>query len=134
LRILISDSAYVDIKAIKEYYIDEGVPHIGEQFISSIIEHIETLPANPDIGRKVAEFNTKKIRELIHNPFRIIYLREEQSVHVVRVWRSERLLKLQDTRYTRKKRNITRQFNTDSFFIGQNRPIQNEPVNCDVMC
>ncbi len=95
--ILISDSAYADLKAIKEYYIEEAVPHIGEQFISSIIEHIETLSENPDIGRKVPEFNTKKIRELIHNPFRIIYLREEKSIHVVRVWRSERLLKLQNT-------------------------------------
>jgi len=100
LRVVISDSAYADlkaIKAIKEYYNDEGVPHIGGQFISSIIEHIETLPDNPDIGKIVPEFDTKKIRELIHNPFRIIYLREEKSIHVVRVWRSERLLKLQNT-------------------------------------
>ncbi len=97
MRVLISDSAYADLKAIKEYYIEGGVPHIGEQFISSIIEHIETLPDNPDIGRKVPEFDTKKIRELIHSPFRIIYLREEKSIHVVRVWRSERLLKLQNT-------------------------------------
>jgi len=97
LKILISDSAYSDLEAIKEYYIEEGVPHIGEQFIVSIIEHIETLPANPDIGRKVPEFNTDKIRELIHGPFRVVYLREEQSIHVVRIWRSEKLLKLENT-------------------------------------
>ncbi len=97
MRILISDSAYADFKAIKEYYNNEGVPHIGEQFLSSIIEHIETLCDNPDIGKKVPEFDTKKIRELIHVPFRIIYLREEKSIHVVRVWRSERLLKLHNT-------------------------------------
>ena len=97
MRVLISDSAYEDLIDIKEYYSDEGVPHIGEQFILSIIKHIETIPDNPDIGRKVPEFNTKKIRELIHNPFRIIYLREEKSIHIVRVWRSERLLKLINT-------------------------------------
>ncbi|MBL1275039.1 MAG: type II toxin-antitoxin system RelE/ParE family toxin [Ectothiorhodospiraceae bacterium] len=97
MKILISDSAYTDLEAIKEYYTEEGVPHIGEQFIVSIIEHIETLPANPDIGRKVPEFNTDKIRELIHGPFRVVYLREEQSIHVVRIWRSERLLKLENT-------------------------------------
>ncbi len=97
MKILISDSAYSDLEAIKEYYTEEGVPHIGEKFIVSIIEHIETLPANPDIGRKVPEFNTDKIRELIHGPFRVVYLREEQSIHVVRIWRSERLLKLENT-------------------------------------
>jgi len=97
LKIFISDSAYFDLEAIKEYYTEEGVPHIGEQFIVSIIEHIETLPANPDIGRKVPEFNIDKIRELIHGPFRVVYLREESSIYVVRIWRSERLLKLENT-------------------------------------
>lgn len=97
MRILISDSAYADFEAIKEYYTEEGVPHIGEQFILSIIEHIETIPANPDIGRKVPEFDADKIRELIHGPFRVVYLREEQSIHIVRVWRSERLLNLENT-------------------------------------
>ncbi len=96
MRVLISDSAYIDLVAIKEFYTKEGVPHIGERFIVTIIDHIETLPANPDIGRKVPEFNIDKIRELIHKPFRIVYLREVTSIHVVRIWRSERLLKLED--------------------------------------
>jgi plasmid stabilization system protein ParE len=97
LIILISDSGYVDFKTIKEYYLEQGVPHIGEQFVSNIIEQIETLPETPDIGRKIPEFNTNKIRELIHTPFRIIYLREEKSIHIARVWRSEKLLKMQNT-------------------------------------
>jgi len=97
LKIFISDSAYSDFEAIREYYTEKGVPHIGKQFIVSIIEHIETIPANPDIGRKVPEFNTDKIRELIHEPFRVVYLREGQSIHIIRVWRSERLLKLENT-------------------------------------
>ncbi len=97
MKILISDSAYADLESIIEYYTEMGVPHIGAQFIASIIEHIETIPANPDIGRKVPEFNTDKIRELIHSPFRVVYLREEKLIHVVRVWRSERLLKQEDT-------------------------------------
>lgn len=98
MKILISNSAYSDLEAIKEYYTEKGVPQVGKQLIARIIEHIETLPANPDIGRKVPEFNTEKIRELIHSPFRVVYLREKQSVHIIRIWRSERLLKLNDTR------------------------------------
>jgi len=97
LKIVISDSAYADFESIIEYYTERGVSHIGEQFVVSIIEHIETIPSNPDIGRKVPEFNTDKIRELIHGPFRVVYLREEKLIHVVRVWRSERLLKLENT-------------------------------------
>lgn len=97
MSILFSESASSDFEAIKAYYDQEGVPHIGERFIGSIIEQIEMLTQHPDIGRKVPEFNTDKIRELIHGPFRVVYLREEQSIHIIRIWRSERLLKLEQT-------------------------------------
>ncbi len=97
MKILISDSAFNDLEAIKEHYLEEGVPQIGIEFVIEIIKHIETIPANPKIGRKVPEFNEKNIRELIHPPFRIVYLNEERTIHVIRVWRSERLLNLTDT-------------------------------------
>ena len=92
MKVYISDSGFKDLERIKDYYFEEGAPRIGEEFVVSIIAHIETLIDNPDIGRMVPEFGEKKIRELIHPPFRIVYLRESDSVHVVRVWRSERLL------------------------------------------
>lgn len=94
---MISDSAFNDLKDIKEYYTDEGVPQTGDEFIAHIIALIETLIDNPEIGRKVPEFNEKNIRELIHSPFRIVYLKEEKNIHVIRIWRSERLLNLKDT-------------------------------------
>jgi len=72
-------------------------PHVGNDFVNNIISHIESLKENPDIGRKVPEFNESNIRELIHVPFRIVYLREVKLIHVVRVWRSERLLNLDGT-------------------------------------
>jgi plasmid stabilization system protein ParE len=97
VKIYISGSAFDDLERIKEYYTAEGVPHIGDEFVASIIEHIQTLRDNPDIGRIVPEFGEKKIREIIHPPFRIVYLRELSSVHVIRVWRSERLLILPES-------------------------------------
>ena len=97
MKILISDSAFNDLEAIKEHYLEEGVPQIGIEFVIKIIKHIETLPTNPEIGRKVPEFNEKNIRELIHSPFRIVYLIEKRTIHVIRVWRSERLLNLTNT-------------------------------------
>ena len=94
MKIFISNSAFNDLESIKKYYTEEHVPHIEEKFVVSIINHIQTLNENPDIGRVVPEFDEKKIRELIHPPFRIVYLREQNSIHVIRIWRSERLLKL----------------------------------------
>ncbi|WP_372737005.1 type II toxin-antitoxin system RelE/ParE family toxin [Neptunomonas sp.] len=92
MNISFSKSAVEDLESIKNYYLDQGVPHIGEGFVIAIVEHIETLAQHPDIGRAVPEFNDEHIRELIHPPFRIVYLRESISIKIVRVWRSERLL------------------------------------------
>jgi len=92
MKILISNSAVSDLENVKGYYEEEGVPEIGLKIVTSIIEHIQTLKENPDIGRIIPEFGETKIRELIHPPFRVVYLREQHSVHIVRVWRSERLL------------------------------------------
>lgn len=96
MKVFFSESALSDLEEIIKHYSDEGIPHIGKAFVASIIEHTETLPKNPDIGRMVPEFQEPKIRELIHPPFRIVYLRESKSIHVVRVWRSERHLKLEN--------------------------------------
>ena len=85
MKILISDSALGDLEAIKEYYLDEGVHHIGEKYVSEIVKHIKTIPDNPDISRVVPEFNVSKLCELIHGPFRVVYLQEGKSIHVVRI-------------------------------------------------
>jgi len=97
VKIRISESAFDDLEKITEYYEEQGVPHIGANFVTQIIEHIETLGDNPKIGRVVPEFNSEEIRELIHVPFRIVYTIDLKMINVVRVWRSERLLKLVDS-------------------------------------
>ena len=94
MNISFSKSAIDDLKSIKEYYLEQGLPQIGQDFVVAIVEHIETLSAHPDIGRVVPEFNDQSIRELIHSSFRVVYLRESETINIIRVWRSERLLKL----------------------------------------
>ena len=96
MNILFSESAFEDLENIKEYYLDLGAPEIGENFIIAILKHIETLTDHPDIGRVVPEFNEKHIRELIHPPFRVVYLRSKALINIVRIWRSERLLSLSE--------------------------------------
>ena len=95
MEILISDSAFGDLESIKEYYSEQNVLNIGQEFVVSNFEHIQTLLDYPSIGRIVPEFNEEHIREIIHLPFRIVYLRGATSIQIIRVWRSsERLLVL----------------------------------------
>jgi plasmid stabilization system protein ParE len=76
------------------YYEEQLVPQVGQRFVAEILDRIETLIDNPDIGRVVPEFSTDDIRELIHKPFRVVYLRESSTIYIIRVWRSERILEL----------------------------------------
>ncbi len=87
-------SALSDIQEMRAWYSEQGVPEIGERFAREIIEKVEVLQTHPDMGRIVPEFEVATLRELIHPPFRIVYRHDGNRVRVVRVWRSEQLLKL----------------------------------------
>lgn len=94
MNISFSNSAVSDLDGIKQYYLEQGVPDIGLNFIADIIKNIESLSSQPKMGRLVPEFNDSSIRELIRPPFRIVYLCGVNNINIIRVWRSERLLKL----------------------------------------
>ena len=94
MKIRLTDSAIDDLRELQIYYDEQLVPQVGKRLVTEILDRIETLTSNPDIGRIVPEFNVDTIRELIHKPFRVVYLRESKSIYVIRVWRSERILEL----------------------------------------
>ncbi|MDX3774092.1 type II toxin-antitoxin system RelE/ParE family toxin [Chromatiaceae bacterium AAb-1] len=94
MKIIIARSALNDLQEIKAYYLGQGVPEVGQQFVDIILEKLQRLIDFPDSGRKVPEFDQEQIREIIHPPFRIVYLRNTSTINLVRVWRSEKLLLL----------------------------------------
>jgi len=94
VKVCLTDSAVSDFRELQLYYEEQPAPQVGQRFVEEILERIETLSDNPDIGRVVPEFATDNIRELIHKPFRVVYLRESSTIFIVRVWRSERILEL----------------------------------------
>jgi addiction module RelE/StbE family toxin len=93
ITITFAESAVQDLETIREYYQEQEVPEVGERFIEEIISSVEDLVIHPERGRMVPEFNTPQLRELIHPPFRIVYRRYKEKISVVRVWRSERLMR-----------------------------------------
>lgn len=97
MELSIAHSALVDLQAIQEYYREQGVPDVGDEYVAAILEHCGILQTHPDAGRMVPEFSLEYIRELIHAPFRVVYLRQTTAVVLIRVWRSERQLELPET-------------------------------------
>lgn len=94
VAIRLTDSAIADIEAIRTWYVEIGVPDVGDRFVEEIVTRVEALGDHPELGRIVPEFGQPFLRELIHPPFRIVYRRDPKHVRIVRVWRSERLLTL----------------------------------------
>ena len=89
-----SGSAIEDIDGIRRWYLDQQVPETGERLVGEIISSVERLSDLPESGRIVPEFGVSHLREIILPPFRIVYRLDKTQVRVVRVWRSERLLKM----------------------------------------
>lgn len=87
-------SAIKDLEDMQSYYASEGVPDAGRRLTAEIISRIEQLGAYPQSGRVVPEFNVEHLREIIFPPFRIVYRHDKNKVRIVRIWRSERLLKI----------------------------------------
>ena len=79
---------------MRGYYQEQGVPEVGSRLVAELMEHIERLTDHPDIGRIVPEFEAPDLRELIHPPFRIVYWRKAKHLSIIRIWRSERQLRL----------------------------------------
>ena len=94
LSFVVAESAMADLEALKAWYAEQGAGGTGERFVAEIFVKIAALQDHPEMGRVVPEFGQPYLRELIHPPFRIVYRQQTRRVSIIRVWRSERLLKM----------------------------------------
>jgi len=94
ISISFAASALGDLEEIRAWYERQHAADTGWRLVQDIIAAIERLGQFPESGRIVPEFGIASLREIIHPPFRIVYRLDPLRVRVVRVWRSERLLKL----------------------------------------
>jgi len=89
-----AESAVADLEDILVWYAELGVPEVGERILREVVSQTERLAEFPESGRIVPEFGIAPLREIIHPPFRIVYRIDPKRIRVVRVWRSERLLRM----------------------------------------
>jgi len=86
-------SAVKDTEEIRMWYARQNAAAVGECLMLEIISAVERLADFPEGGRIVPEFGIANLREVLRPPFRIVYRLDRHKVRIVRVWRSERLLK-----------------------------------------
>jgi plasmid stabilization system protein ParE len=93
-KISFAESAVHDLEEIRAWYTRQQAPEAGEHLIREAFSQIERLLDFPQSGRVVPEFDLVNLREIIYPPFRIVYRLDGKRVRIVRVWRSERVLKI----------------------------------------
>ncbi len=94
VRVLLAASAYRDLEALLTHYEEQGVAKAGQRWAVEILTRIERMARHPSSGRIVPEFGVEYLREWIHPPFRIVYKMDAGQCWVIRIWRSERLLRI----------------------------------------
>jgi plasmid stabilization system protein ParE len=94
VTISFAESAIRDLEAVRTWYADQGVPDVEVRLVAEIFQRLQSLVDHPDMGRVVPEFDRSLLREVVHPPFRLVYRRNPQRVRIVRIWRSERSLRL----------------------------------------
>ena|ERR1039457_2657757 len=87
-----AESALCDFEDILAWYAEQQVPEVGERLVRELFARTEQLTDFPESGRIVPEFAVKTIRELIHPPFRLVYRIDPETIWIIRVWRSDRLM------------------------------------------
>ncbi|MBF0290973.1 MAG: type II toxin-antitoxin system RelE/ParE family toxin [Nitrospinae bacterium] len=97
MKITFAASAVRDMEGLLNWYAEQSAPEVGHRFVEEIFGQVERLASHPQSGRIVPEFDQPFLRELIHPPFRIVYKLEREKVRVVRIWRSERRLRIPTT-------------------------------------
>lgn len=91
-----AESAVADLEDIIAWYADQQVPEVGKRLVGEVVAQVERLADFPESGRIVPEFELANLREIIHPPFRIVYRVDAARIRIVRVWRSERLMKVRE--------------------------------------
>ncbi len=92
-RIRWTGPALNDLRSIRNYVTAEGRPAATKRLVDKIRDAVLRLKAHPRSGRLVPEFRGAGYREVIVNPYRIVYELTESMVIVLRIWHGRRDLK-----------------------------------------
>ena len=71
-------------------------PGAAVHWFESLVRRVESLATMPDQGRRVPEVQRSSIREVLVEPYRVIYRRDEARVVILTIQHQRRNLKPED--------------------------------------
>jgi toxin ParE1/3/4 len=91
VRIIWSPRAASHLEGICEF-IAEDSPVYARIFAQKIIALVKSIPAYPQTGRIVSEYNDPDLREKIYGDYRIIYRIQAKNIEIAAICHGARLL------------------------------------------
>jgi addiction module RelE/StbE family toxin len=91
MKVKWTDNAVAHLVNIYEY-ISLNSPTYAKQMVDKITRRSVQIASHPLSGRKVPEYDSEVIRELIEQPYRIIYRIRQDQIDVLAVIHGARLL------------------------------------------
>jgi toxin ParE1/3/4 len=91
-EIVWSEPALSDLDAIGDYIALED-PAAAVALVQRVFEHVGQLSAHPESGSRPLELKRSRYRQIVEPPCRVFYRYDGETVFVLHVMRSERLLR-----------------------------------------
>jgi plasmid stabilization system protein ParE len=91
-QIIWTEPALDDLDAIADYIALEN-PEAASERVRRVFGHVEQLEAHPESGSRPPELKGSRYRQIVEPPCRVFYRFDGQTVFVLYVMRSERLLR-----------------------------------------
>ena len=90
-RLIWTEPALIDLDEIAEYIALDD-PLAASNYVQKVFDRVERLAIYPKSGKRPAELLRTSYREVVVPPCRIFYREKKESVFILHVMRSERLL------------------------------------------
>lgn len=91
MRIIWADRAIERLTDIRDY-IAQDAPLTAEAVVKRIVKSTERLSLFPLSGRVVPEYAKKEVREVVDDPYRILYYVRADHIEIINILHTHQLL------------------------------------------
>ena len=95
MKVYWTKEALEKLQQIKDF-ISQDNTEAALKFVEKLISMGESIVENPERGRIVPELSISEIREIVYKNYRIVYLLKKNSIDILTVFESRRLLKKEE--------------------------------------
>lgn len=93
MRLVWTSEAIRKLEDIRHYLeIEQQAPVAAINMIRRLVDRAPKILDNPLSGRRVPDYNDPKVRELLVNPYRMIYYVTDNDVYILSVMHQRQLL------------------------------------------